>query len=145
MADDFKSKVEKGEARYASSGFAGKGFTFDDTEQSESQQVRRISRLTGDEMIIGGFSAVYMRMCFPSLRCPPILVVALDWVRLFLLLAVLVVFLTPPSLFPSCRMFDVTVGRRGACARHRRYARSWRFAWSLENINGNVIEFASNQ
>lgn len=40
MAEDFKAKVEKGEARYASSGFSGKGFTFDDSEQSESQQVR---------------------------------------------------------------------------------------------------------
>lgn len=40
MADDFKAKVDKGEARYASSGFSGKGFTFDDSEQSESQQVR---------------------------------------------------------------------------------------------------------
>ncbi|CAN0045915.1 unnamed protein product, partial [Sphacelaria rigidula] len=44
MADDFKSKVEKGEARYASSGFAGKGFTFDDTEQSESQQMRSMEK-----------------------------------------------------------------------------------------------------
>lgn len=39
MAEDFKKKVEKGEAKWASSGFSGKGFTFDDSEQSESQQV----------------------------------------------------------------------------------------------------------
>lgn len=40
LADEFKAKVDKGEAKWASSGFSGKGFTFDDSEQSESQQVR---------------------------------------------------------------------------------------------------------
>lgn len=39
MAEDFQVKVDSGEARKASSGFSGKGFTFDDSEQSESQQV----------------------------------------------------------------------------------------------------------
>lgn len=39
MAEAFQSKVDSGEARKASSGFSGKGFTFDDSEQSESQQV----------------------------------------------------------------------------------------------------------
>lgn len=42
MADDFQAKVDSGQARKASSGFSGKGFTFDDSEQSESQQVRCI-------------------------------------------------------------------------------------------------------
>lgn len=40
MAEEFQSKVDSGQARKASSGFSGKGFTFDDSEQSESQQVR---------------------------------------------------------------------------------------------------------
>lgn len=39
MAEEFQSKVDSGQARKASSGFSGKGFTFDDSEQSESQQV----------------------------------------------------------------------------------------------------------
>lgn len=39
MAEDFQAKVASGQARKASSGFSGKGFTFDDSEQSESQQV----------------------------------------------------------------------------------------------------------
>lgn len=40
MAEDFQAKVASGQARKASSGFSGKGFTFDDSEQSESQQVK---------------------------------------------------------------------------------------------------------
>ncbi|CAN0159812.1 unnamed protein product, partial [Discosporangium mesarthrocarpum] len=40
MAEGFKEKVSKGEAKWASGGFAGKGFTFDDSEQSEAQQAR---------------------------------------------------------------------------------------------------------
>lgn len=39
MAEEFQGKVDSGQARKASSGFSGKGFTFDDSEQSESQQV----------------------------------------------------------------------------------------------------------
>lgn len=46
MAEAFQSKVDSGEARKASSGFSGKGFTFDDSEQSESQQVKHGSRCT---------------------------------------------------------------------------------------------------
>lgn len=41
MAEEFQSKVDSGQARKASSGFSGKGFTFDDSEQSESQQVNK--------------------------------------------------------------------------------------------------------
>ena len=40
MAEEFQAKVDSGQARKASGGFSGKGFTFDDSEQSESQQVR---------------------------------------------------------------------------------------------------------
>ena len=40
MAEEFQAKVASGQARKASSGFSGKGFTFDDSEQSESQQVK---------------------------------------------------------------------------------------------------------
>lgn len=47
MAEAFQSKVDSGEARKASSGFAGKGFTFDDSEQSESQQVSEVRRSVG--------------------------------------------------------------------------------------------------
>lgn len=39
MAEEFQAKVDSGQARKASGGFSGKGFTFDDSEQSESQQV----------------------------------------------------------------------------------------------------------
>lgn len=41
MAEEFQAKVDSGQARKASSGFSGKGFTFDDSEQSESQQVNQ--------------------------------------------------------------------------------------------------------
>lgn len=44
LSDEFKKKVEKGEARYAGSGFHGKGFTYDSTELSESQKVARAEK-----------------------------------------------------------------------------------------------------
>jgi ATP-dependent RNA helicase DDX46/PRP5 len=40
MAENFQKKVEAGEARYASSGFSGRGFTFDDNEMTEEQRIR---------------------------------------------------------------------------------------------------------
>lgn len=46
MAEEFQSKVDSGQARKASSGFSGKGFTFDDSEQSESQQVSKRASLS---------------------------------------------------------------------------------------------------
>ena len=39
LSDSFKEKVAKGEAKYASSGFKGRGFTYDKSEMSESQKV----------------------------------------------------------------------------------------------------------
>jgi hypothetical protein len=39
LADNFKERVRKGEARYHGSGFKGKGFTFDGNEKNESQRV----------------------------------------------------------------------------------------------------------
>jgi ATP-dependent RNA helicase DDX46/PRP5 len=44
LSDEFKEKVERGEARYAGSGFHGKGFTYDSTELSESQKVARAEK-----------------------------------------------------------------------------------------------------
>ncbi|CAN0442661.1 unnamed protein product, partial [Ectocarpus sp. 8 AP-2014] len=44
MAEEFQGKVDSGQARKASSGFSGKGFTFDDSEQSESQQMRSLEK-----------------------------------------------------------------------------------------------------
>jgi ATP-dependent RNA helicase DDX46/PRP5 len=44
LSDEFKKKVERGEARYAGSGFHGKGFTYDSTELSESQKVARAEK-----------------------------------------------------------------------------------------------------
>lgn len=64
MAEDFKAKVEKGEAKWASSGFSGKGFTFDDTEQSESQQVCRDGTMGPGCLFVQAKSVLYaIRAC----------------------------------------------------------------------------------
>lgn len=39
LSDDFKAKVEKGEARFAGSGFKGKGFSYNADEMNEAQKV----------------------------------------------------------------------------------------------------------
>jgi ATP-dependent RNA helicase DDX46/PRP5 len=39
LSDSFKEKVKKGEARYAGSGFKGKGYSYDSTEMNEAQKV----------------------------------------------------------------------------------------------------------
>jgi ATP-dependent RNA helicase DDX46/PRP5 len=44
LAAEFKVKVEKGEARYASSGFQGKGYSYDSTEMSEAQTMARMEK-----------------------------------------------------------------------------------------------------
>jgi ATP-dependent RNA helicase DDX46/PRP5 len=45
-SDEFKAKVEKGEARYAGSGFKKKGYTYDSTEMNETQKHARLARET---------------------------------------------------------------------------------------------------
>jgi ATP-dependent RNA helicase DDX46/PRP5 len=44
LADDFKARVEKGEARFAGSGFKGKGYTYDSSEMNEAQKVARLEK-----------------------------------------------------------------------------------------------------
>lgn len=44
LSDSFKAKVEKGEAKYASSGFKGRGFTYDSSELSEKDKVARFEK-----------------------------------------------------------------------------------------------------
>ena len=39
LAAEFKAKVERNEARYAGSGFTGKGFKFDENEKTEAQKI----------------------------------------------------------------------------------------------------------
>ena len=39
LSDSFKEKVSKGEAKYAGSGFQGRGYTYDKSEMSEAQKV----------------------------------------------------------------------------------------------------------
>ena len=48
MVASFKEKVGRGEARYSSSGFDGKGFTFDASEQSETQKNASLQRKAYD-------------------------------------------------------------------------------------------------
>jgi ATP-dependent RNA helicase DDX46/PRP5 len=40
----FREKVKRGEARFHSSGFAGKGFTFDDDELNDKQKLQQVRR-----------------------------------------------------------------------------------------------------
>ncbi len=44
MAADFRAKVERGEAHWSSSGFVGKGFTFDASEMNETQKIASMQR-----------------------------------------------------------------------------------------------------
>ncbi|KAG7383107.1 putative ATP-dependent RNA helicase ddx46 [Phytophthora pseudosyringae] len=44
LAEGFKTKVQRGEARYHGSGFKGKGFTFDETERNETQRTADLQR-----------------------------------------------------------------------------------------------------
>lgn len=44
LSDSFKSKVQKGEAKYAGSGFKGKGYSYDSTEMNEAQRMARIEK-----------------------------------------------------------------------------------------------------
>jgi ATP-dependent RNA helicase DDX46/PRP5 len=44
LSDSFKEKVRKGEARYAGSGFKGRGFTYDASEMNESQKVAQMEK-----------------------------------------------------------------------------------------------------
>lgn len=44
LADEYKAKVEKGEARWAGSGFKGKGFSYDSTEMNEGQKLARLEK-----------------------------------------------------------------------------------------------------
>lgn len=44
LSDDFKSKVQRGEARYAGSGFKGKGYTYDSNELNDAQKLARLEK-----------------------------------------------------------------------------------------------------
>jgi len=44
LSDSFKEKVKRGEAKYAGSGFKGKGFSYDSTELSEAQKLARLEK-----------------------------------------------------------------------------------------------------
>lgn len=44
LAEDFKKKVEKGEAKFAGSGFKGKGYTYDSSELNEAQRMAKIEK-----------------------------------------------------------------------------------------------------
>lgn len=44
LSDEFKTKVEKGEARYAGSGFKGKGYSYDSTELNDAQKLARLEK-----------------------------------------------------------------------------------------------------
>ena len=44
MCDDFKNKVKAGKAKWSSSGFEGKGYTFDPDEMSEAQKTKALQK-----------------------------------------------------------------------------------------------------
>jgi len=44
LSDDFKEKVKRGEARFAGSGFKGKGYSYDSSEMSDSQKLARLEK-----------------------------------------------------------------------------------------------------
>ena len=44
LSDEFKAKVERGEEKYAGSGFKGKGYTYDSTEMTEAQKMAHLEK-----------------------------------------------------------------------------------------------------
>ena len=44
LAESFKEKVAKGEARWASSGYQGKGYTYDSTEMNDAQKLAKLEK-----------------------------------------------------------------------------------------------------
>jgi ATP-dependent RNA helicase DDX46/PRP5 len=44
LSDSFKEKVKKGEAKWAGSGFKGKGYSYDSSELSEAQKLARLEK-----------------------------------------------------------------------------------------------------
>jgi ATP-dependent RNA helicase DDX46/PRP5 len=44
LSDDFKAKVDRGEARYAGSGFKGKGYSYDAEEMTEGQKMAHLEK-----------------------------------------------------------------------------------------------------
>eukprot|EP00986_Skeletonema_menzelii_P010090 scaffold4772_cov145-Skeletonema_menzelii.AAC.8 len=44
LADSFKEKVAKGEARWASSGYQGKGYTYDSSEMNDAQKLAKLEK-----------------------------------------------------------------------------------------------------
>ncbi|KAL7482918.1 hypothetical protein ACHAW6_008576, partial [Cyclotella cf. meneghiniana] len=44
LAESFKAKVAKGEAKWASSGYKGKGYTYDSSEMSEAQKLTKMEK-----------------------------------------------------------------------------------------------------
>jgi len=44
LSDEFKEKVKRGEARFAGSGFKGKGYSYDSSEMSDSQKLARLEK-----------------------------------------------------------------------------------------------------
>ena len=44
LSDEFKAKVDRGEAKYAGSGFKGKGFSYDSTEMTEARKIEHLEK-----------------------------------------------------------------------------------------------------
>lgn len=44
LSDEYKAKVERGEARYAGNGFKGRGYTYDATEMTEAQKMVHLEK-----------------------------------------------------------------------------------------------------
>jgi len=44
LAESFKEKVAKGEARWASSGYKGKGYTYDSSEMNDAQKLAKLEK-----------------------------------------------------------------------------------------------------
>lgn len=44
LSEDFKEKVKRGEAKYAGSGFKGKGYSYDSTELNDAQKLARAEK-----------------------------------------------------------------------------------------------------
>ncbi len=44
LSDEYKAKVERGEARYAGNGFKGRGYTYDASEMTEAQKMAHLEK-----------------------------------------------------------------------------------------------------
>ena len=64
LSESFKEKVAKGEARWAGSGYKGKGYTYDSSEMSDQQKWCSMPRFSTGFLKKGERNTCSLKHCF---------------------------------------------------------------------------------